>query len=198
MKLYIKRKLLYWTLTDKITGEEASIKHLNELIDSGNKPFSLDTLEVIEGKFKWDISESKYMPFTGNPLFSISSNIKVDPSSELPFEVMVKIYIEDQGFQEKLIRFSFNNNIRLSQRDKSIAKLSNGQDLVYQLTEDEEKTHDIGYLEDYILNGYVYGFTEESLAEEFMECSNEILHSFLSEKEKEYKKALNSKYFDNH
>jgi hypothetical protein len=60
MKIYVKRSGDDWTLTDKVTGEVASIKHLIECIRIGEKPY-LEKVEVSEGSFMWEEAENKYV-----------------------------------------------------------------------------------------------------------------------------------------
>ena len=61
MKLYVDRNKDDWNLTENKTDEEASIRHLQTLIQSGENPYSLDEVEVCEGYYKWDYPTKKYI-----------------------------------------------------------------------------------------------------------------------------------------
>ncbi|TJY42684.1 hypothetical protein E5161_07485 [Cohnella pontilimi] len=57
MKIYVKREKNDWSLTEQVTKELASIKHLRESVRVGELPF-LGKVEVSEGSFEWDGKEN--------------------------------------------------------------------------------------------------------------------------------------------
>ncbi|MFD0676031.1 MULTISPECIES: hypothetical protein [unclassified Paenibacillus] len=59
IKIYIHRNRGKWELTDKITSELASVRHLEESIRNGEKPF-LHEVRVEEGSYKWNPTEHQY------------------------------------------------------------------------------------------------------------------------------------------
>ncbi|WP_438446376.1 hypothetical protein [Gorillibacterium sp. sgz5001074] len=59
-KLYIARDKDEWSVTDKMTRERASIKHLEELVRTGEKPF-IQSVDVEEGSYKWNAEQQKYI-----------------------------------------------------------------------------------------------------------------------------------------
>jgi hypothetical protein len=60
LKLYVVREKDDWSLTDKVTKEIASVRHLEELIRKGERPYS-GTITVEEGTFSWSENEKRYI-----------------------------------------------------------------------------------------------------------------------------------------
>lgn len=128
-------------------------------------------------------------------MYELITKIKADPVSEITFHVFLKININNQEFQEKLIRYSIGHNIRLDIRKASFfSYMVSGYKTTIKLVEDNQTHLDTGYLSDYILNGYVFGFSKEYEAEIFEETARQLLTNFLERMQHEYTLALKSQY----
>jgi hypothetical protein len=129
-------------------------------------------------------------------MWTIHTPIKVDPSSPTPYQVMIKIEVEDENFIKKLMILSDSYNIRVGSRKKnSFLSIFSSEDLDVKIIHDNERIPNVGYLEDYLTFGHVFGFKEEIEAEEFSGKSFDELQKFITTQYDEYKSATNSKYF---
>lgn len=120
-------------------------------------------------------------------MFSVLTASRFDDNLPTPYLVALQITIEDEEFKQRLIRAARRRNIRLGcDKKTALASAISLDDLAVEIVRDEVRLEGVGYLDEYIEHGYVFGFEEETEAKEFEEKAQKVMVEFLQAKADEH------------
>lgn len=126
-------------------------------------------------------------------MIDVRTAVRVDDSLTTPYLVALQINIEDSEFRQRLIHVARLKNIRLGCEKKSaLASAVTLEELNVEIVRDEERIDRVGYLDEYLERGYVFGFENEVEAREFAKKAEKVMAEYLQSQYDHFRVLLKS------
>jgi hypothetical protein len=133
------------------------------------------------------------MDISGETMFDIRISSRHEPSSPQLYLVVIQIEVKDEDFKQKLIRLGETKNIRLKCENNGILRNAFGlNDLDVDIVRDDERSEQLGYLDELIEKGTVFKFEIQDDAMVFMKKAKKVLSEYLESRFDLYRSQTNS------
>lgn len=125
-------------------------------------------------------------------MFNVQTKIELVSSLPKPYLVYIQIDIDDEEFKQRLIQVGKSKNVRLGCEKKNVLWSALSLDeLNVAIIRDDERIENVGYLDEYLENGYVFGFETSNEAEEFEKKAKKALLEYLESSYNQFQALAN-------